>query len=62
MVAREIKVEIPHPTAGKVALVRSPMWFSETPIEYIRRRRFSASTRTRCCNRCLASRPTRLRH
>ncbi|MDX2158643.1 MAG: CaiB/BaiF CoA-transferase family protein [Hyphomicrobiaceae bacterium] len=34
VVARGIKVEIPHPTAGKVALVRSPMRFSETPIEY----------------------------
>ncbi len=34
VIARGLKVEIPHPTAGKVALVRSPMRFSETPIEY----------------------------
>jgi formyl-CoA transferase len=34
VVARGLKVEIPHPTAGKVPLVRSPMRFSETPIEY----------------------------
>ncbi len=34
VVARGIKVEIAHPTAGKVALVRSPMRFSETPIEH----------------------------
>jgi crotonobetainyl-CoA:carnitine CoA-transferase CaiB-like acyl-CoA transferase len=34
VVARGLKVEIPHPTAGKVALVRSPMRFSETPVEY----------------------------
>jgi formyl-CoA transferase len=32
--ARGLKVEIPHPTAGKVSLVRSPMRFSETPIEH----------------------------
>ncbi len=32
--ARELKVEIEHPTAGKVALIRSPMRFSETPVEY----------------------------
>ncbi len=34
VVARGLKVEIEHPTAGKVALVRSPMRFSETPVEY----------------------------
>jgi formyl-CoA transferase len=34
VIARGLKVEIPHPTAGKVALVRSPMRFSETPVEY----------------------------
>jgi len=34
VVARGLKVEIAHPTAGKVALVRSPMRFSETPIEH----------------------------
>ena len=34
VIARGLKVEIPHPTAGKVSLVRSPMRFSETPVEY----------------------------
>ncbi|MGD9806373.1 MAG: CaiB/BaiF CoA transferase family protein [Hyphomicrobiaceae bacterium] len=34
VVARGLRVEIPHPTAGKVSLVRSPMRFSETPVEY----------------------------
>lgn len=34
VIARGIRVEIPHPTAGKVALIRSPMRFSETPVEY----------------------------
>jgi formyl-CoA transferase len=34
VVARGLRVEIPHPTAGKVSLIRSPMRFSETPIEY----------------------------
>jgi crotonobetainyl-CoA:carnitine CoA-transferase CaiB-like acyl-CoA transferase len=34
VIARGLKVEIPHPTAGKVALVRSPMRFSETPVEH----------------------------
>jgi len=33
-VARGLKIEIPHPLAGKVALVRSPMRFSETPLEH----------------------------
>jgi formyl-CoA transferase len=32
--ARGIKVEIPHPLAGSVPQVASPMRFSETPIEY----------------------------
>ena len=32
--ARGLKIEIPHPLAGKVALVRSPMRFSETPLEH----------------------------
>jgi len=34
VIARGIRVEIPHPTAGKVSLVRSPMRFSETPVEH----------------------------
>lgn len=34
VVARGLRVEIPHPTAGTVPLIRSPMRFSETDIEY----------------------------
>jgi formyl-CoA transferase len=30
--ARGLRMELPHPTAGKVALTRSPMRFSETPV------------------------------
>lgn len=33
-IARGLKIELPHPTAGKVPLVRSPMRFSETPLEH----------------------------
>jgi crotonobetainyl-CoA:carnitine CoA-transferase CaiB-like acyl-CoA transferase len=33
-VARGLKMELPHPTAGKVSLVRSPMRFSETPVQH----------------------------
>jgi formyl-CoA transferase len=33
-VARGLKMELPHPTAGKVSLVRSPMRFSETPLQH----------------------------
>jgi crotonobetainyl-CoA:carnitine CoA-transferase CaiB-like acyl-CoA transferase len=33
-IARGLKMEMPHPSAGKVALVRSPMRFSETPLEH----------------------------
>ena len=33
-VARGLKIEIPHPLAGKVALIRSPMRFSETQVEH----------------------------
>jgi crotonobetainyl-CoA:carnitine CoA-transferase CaiB-like acyl-CoA transferase len=32
-VARGLKMELPHPSAGSVSLVRSPMRFSETPVE-----------------------------
>ena len=32
--ARGLRMELPHPTAGKVSLVRSPMRFSETPVEH----------------------------
>jgi crotonobetainyl-CoA:carnitine CoA-transferase CaiB-like acyl-CoA transferase len=34
--ARGMRVEMPHPTAGMVPLVGSPMRFSETPVEYRR--------------------------
>jgi formyl-CoA transferase len=30
--ARGLRMELPHPSAGKVALTRSPMRFSETPV------------------------------
>ena len=33
-IARGLKVEIPHPLAGSVSLVRSPMRFSATPLEH----------------------------
>jgi len=33
-IARGLKLELPHPVAGTVALVRSPMRFSETPVEH----------------------------
>ena len=32
VIARNIKMEMPHPTAGKVPLVRSPMRLSATPV------------------------------
>lgn len=32
--ARGLRMELPHPSAGKVSLVRSPMRFSETPVEH----------------------------
>ena len=32
--ARGLKMELPHPRAGKVALVRSPMRFSATPLQH----------------------------
>src|SRR5262249_39933698 len=33
-VARGLRIELDHPLAGKVSLVRSPMRFSATPIEH----------------------------
>jgi crotonobetainyl-CoA:carnitine CoA-transferase CaiB-like acyl-CoA transferase len=33
-VARGLRMELDHPLAGKVSLVRSPMRFSETPLEH----------------------------
>jgi formyl-CoA transferase len=32
--ARGLRMEMPHPTAGNVSLVRSPMRFSETPVQH----------------------------
>jgi formyl-CoA transferase len=32
--ARGLKFELPHPRAGSVALIRSPMRFSATPLEH----------------------------
>ena len=34
VVARGMRIEVPHPTAGTVPLVASPMRFSETPLEH----------------------------
>ena len=34
VVARGVKIEVEHATAGKIPLVASPMRFSATPIEY----------------------------
>jgi formyl-CoA transferase len=33
-IARGLRIELDHPLAGKVSLVRSPMRFSETPLEH----------------------------
>jgi crotonobetainyl-CoA:carnitine CoA-transferase CaiB-like acyl-CoA transferase len=33
-IARGLRFELPHPKAGKVALVRSPMRFSAAPVEH----------------------------
>ncbi len=33
-VARGLRIELQHPLAGKISLIRSPMRFSETPIEH----------------------------
>ena len=32
--ARGLRMELAHPSAGKVSLVRSPMRFSETPLQH----------------------------
>jgi len=32
--ARGLRLELPHPSAGKVSLVRSPMRFSATPVQH----------------------------
>jgi formyl-CoA transferase len=31
---RGLRVDIPHPSGGKAAVVRSPLRLSETPVEY----------------------------
>jgi crotonobetainyl-CoA:carnitine CoA-transferase CaiB-like acyl-CoA transferase len=36
VVARGLRIDLPHPTAGSVPMVASPMRFSGTPIEYHR--------------------------
>jgi crotonobetainyl-CoA:carnitine CoA-transferase CaiB-like acyl-CoA transferase len=36
VVARGVKIELEHPSAGRVPLVASPMRFSATPLEYKR--------------------------
>jgi len=36
-IARGLRLELAHPLAGKVALTRSPMRFSATPVEHERR-------------------------
>ena len=33
---RGMKIEMPHPSAGKVPLVANPMRLSETPVQYLR--------------------------
>jgi formyl-CoA transferase len=33
VLARGMKIDLPHPTAGKVPLLRSPMMFSGTPLQ-----------------------------
>jgi crotonobetainyl-CoA:carnitine CoA-transferase CaiB-like acyl-CoA transferase len=35
-IARGLRMELPHPAAGTVSLVRSPMRFSATPVEHER--------------------------
>jgi crotonobetainyl-CoA:carnitine CoA-transferase CaiB-like acyl-CoA transferase len=35
VIARGLRIELPHPIAGTVSLVRSPMRFSATPIEHV---------------------------
>jgi formyl-CoA transferase len=32
--ARDLRFDLPHPTAGKVSLTRSPMRFSATPVQH----------------------------
>ncbi|HWI13815.1 MAG TPA: CoA transferase, partial [Burkholderiales bacterium] len=34
VIARGMKLDLPHPTAGRCSLVASPMRFSATPLEY----------------------------
>jgi crotonobetainyl-CoA:carnitine CoA-transferase CaiB-like acyl-CoA transferase len=44
-----LRIEMDHPLAGKVSLVRSPMRFSERRSSTRRPRRRWGSIRTRCC-------------
>jgi crotonobetainyl-CoA:carnitine CoA-transferase CaiB-like acyl-CoA transferase len=32
--ARGMRIELPHPTAGRIAMVASPIRMSATPLEY----------------------------
>ena len=34
VIARGMRIDLPHPTAGTVPLVASPMRFSATPLEH----------------------------
>ena len=51
--ARGLRVEVPHPLAGRVPVVASPMRLSGRRSTTARRRS-SASTRVRCCATCSA--------
>ncbi|MCY1452957.1 Formyl-CoA:oxalate CoA-transferase [compost metagenome] len=34
MIARQLRIDLPHPLAGSVPQVASPIRLSETPVEY----------------------------
>ncbi|MCY1431748.1 Succinyl-CoA:(R)-benzylsuccinate CoA-transferase subunit BbsF [compost metagenome] len=34
MIARQLRIDLPHPLAGTVPQVASPIRLSETPVEY----------------------------
>ncbi|VFT46043.1 putative acyl-CoA transferase [Pseudomonas aeruginosa] len=52
--ARGLRVELPHPLAGTVPQVASPIRLSETPVEYRNPPPPSASTPTRSSRRSSA--------
>ena len=52
--ARNSLVEVDHPKAGKVRVIRSPVRLSKAPAQCARPRPCSASTRRKCCARCWA--------